>query len=227
MSRRKRKIKKRILTILIFAIVFFAGGKIGESVTEGASKLYERLTWQQPKEWNLILVNSDHVIPENYTVTLVEAEEGKYVDERIYTALNEMFVAAREDGVYPVIRDAYRSAEKQQEIMDDKIKAYKAEGYPEILAKRFAKDWVAEPGTSEHQLGMAVDINADKTLSTNQEVYDWLAENAYKYGFILRYPDDKEEITGIAYESWHYRYVGEEAAKEMYEQNLCLEEYLH
>lgn len=227
MSRRKHKVRKRIILLSLLLIIFMTGGKLGKNVADEVAKISHRLFWSQPEEWNLILINSNHAIPERYTVTLVEAEEGKYVDERIYKALNEMFVAAREEGIYPVIRDAYRSAEEQQEIMDDKINAYKAEGYPEILAKRFAKDWVAEPGTSEHQLGMAVDINADKSLSTNQEVYEWLAENAYKYGFILRYPADKEEITGIAYESWHYRYVGEEAAKEMHEQNLCLEEYLY
>ena len=156
----------------------------------------------------------------------MEAEEGKYVDERIFVALNDLFEDARTEGVYPIIRDAYRSEEEQKEIMDDKIQAYKNEGYPEVLAKHFAKDWVAEPGTSEHQLGLAVDINADKSLCTNETVYEWLAENAYKYGFILRYPKDKEDITETAYEPWHYRYVGKEAAMEMYENNLCLEEYV-
>lgn len=85
---------------------------------------------------------------------------------------------------------------------------------------------VAIPGTSEHQLGIAVDINADKAHSSNQEVYVWLADNAYKYGFILRYPLGKEKITGTAYEAWHYRYVGKEAAEEIYSKQICLEEYL-
>lgn len=71
-----------------------------------------------------------------------------------------------------------------------------------------ASEWVAAPGTSEHQLGIAVDINADKTKSTNDEVYTWLAEHAWEYGFILRYPKDKENVTGTGYEPWHYRYVG-------------------
>ena len=137
-----------------------------------------------------------------------------------------MFVVVREDGIYPVIRDAYRSNDEQKRIMKNKVESYKNEGYPEFLARRSAKDWVAEPGKSEHQLGLAVDINADKTLCTNENVYAWLAENAHQYGFILRYPKDKEDITNTAYEPWHYRFVGTEAASKMYEKNLCLEEYV-
>ncbi len=85
---------------------------------------------------------------------------------------------------------------------------------------------MGEKGTSEHELGLAVDVTADKTLCTNDTVYAWLAENAYRYGFILRYPADKESVTGIACEPWHYRYVGTQAAQTIYEQGLCLEEYL-
>ena len=85
---------------------------------------------------------------------------------------------------------------------------------------------VAVPGTSEHQLGIAVDINADEEKSKPDEVYNWLAENAHKYGFINRYPSDKTEITGIIYEPWHYRYVGRDAAEEIYKSGLCLEEYI-
>ena len=81
-------------------------------------------------------------------------------------------------------------------------------------------------GRSEHQLGLAVDINGDELHSSNDEVYSWLAENAYKYGFILRYPEGKSDITGIEYEPWHYRYVGKEAAAEIFSRSICLEEYL-
>lgn len=86
--------------------------------------------------------------------------------------------------------------------------------------------WVAIPGTSEHQIGIAVDINADKTINSSDAVYTWLAENAHKYGFIKRYPSDKTDITGVINEPWHYRYVGKEAAKEIYSQGICLEEYI-
>ena len=113
------------------------------------------------------------------------------MDSRIYPYLQEMFDAARKDGIYPVVREGYRTYEEQQKILDDKIKAYINEGYSQSRAERTAKEWVALPGTSEHQLGIAVDINADKSKSSNDEVYTWLAANAHNYGFCI----DKEGVT--------------------------------
>jgi D-alanyl-D-alanine carboxypeptidase len=160
-------------------------------------------------------------------VNLTELSNGQSVDTRIYPALQEMFDAARGDGVYPVVVSGYRSAEKQQGLLDDKIAEYRAEGCSIEEATIKAEEWVAIPGTSEHQLGIAVDINADGVNSAGFEVYDWLEDNAHKYGFILRYPADKTDITEIIYELWHYRYVGIEAAAEIHSQGLCLEEYLN
>ena len=177
------------------------------------------------EEWNLIVVNRWNVLPEDYSVELMELSNGQKIDRRIYPALQEMFDAARAEGIYPIVREGYRTAEEQQEILDEKIQIYINQGYSQSRAERTAKEWVALPGTSEHQLGIAVDINADKSKCSNEEVYTWLAENAYKYGFVLRYPMGKQEITGTSYEPWHYRYVGEEAALEIYEQGICLEEY--
>lgn len=176
-------------------------------------------------EWNLMVVNRWNELPEDYEVELVELFNGKEVDERIYPYLQEMFDAAREEGIYPIVREGYRTEAEQQVMFDEKVQAYRSEGYSRARAERTAKEWVALPGTSEHQLGIAVDINADKEKCSNEEVYAWLAENAHKYGFILRYPQGKVSITGISYEPWHYRYVGAEAAKEIYEQGICLEEY--
>ena len=138
-----------------------------------------------------------------------------------------MFDDMRAQGIYPFVRAGYRSQEEQESVLDNKIAAYQSEGYSKSRARSLALETVAEPGTSEHELGLAVDINAEEGRSTGDEVYDWLAENAYKYGFILRYPSDKAEITGIDYEPWHYRYVGKDAAKEIYESKECLEEYLN
>lgn len=177
------------------------------------------------EEWNLIVVNRWNELPEDYSVELTELSNGQKVDSRIYPYLQEMFDAARAEDVYPVVREGYRTAEEQQEILDDKIQSYINQGYSQVKAERTAKEWVALPGTSEHQLGIAVDINADKSKCSNEDVYGWLAENAYKYGFVLRYPPGKQKITGTSYEPWHYRYVGEEAAKEIYERGICLEEY--
>lgn len=92
--------------------------------------------------------------------------------------------------------------------------------------KKRAEKYVAIPDTSEHKLGLSVDINADTDKCSSEKVYQWLDENAYKYGFVKRYPEDKTDITGISNEPWHYRYVGTTAAKIMKEENLCLEEYL-
>ncbi len=178
-------------------------------------------------EWNLILVNKDHKIPYNYSPELIELSNGEKVDARIYPDLQKMFDDARAAGLQLFVRDGYRTRDEQQAIMEDKIAAYEDEGYSESDAKKLAKTYVAEPGTSEHELGLSVDINAESAGASQDAVYEWLDENAYKYGFIKRYPADKTDITGIDNEPWHYRYVGYEAAKEMKEQNLCLEEYLN
>lgn len=177
-------------------------------------------------DWNLTLVNSANYMPANYQVKLMSLSNGIQIDERIYTPLQQMFDDARKDGVYPIVRDGYRTQEEQERLMSDKIKAFESEGHSKERAKELAEGWVAIPGTSEHQLGIAIDINADSEKSTNEVVYNWLADNSYKYGFILRYPKNKTEMTGIQYEPWHYRYVGEEAAREIYSLDLCLEEYL-
>ena len=178
------------------------------------------------EEWNLIVVNQWNELPEDYHVELIELSNGQSVDCRIYSYLQEMFDAARAEGIYPIVGEGYRTAEEQQKLLDDKIQAYINQGYSKSRAERTAKEWVATPGTSEHQLGIAVDINADNFRCSDEEVYEWLDRNAHKYGFILRYPPAKQNITGISYEPWHYRYVGPEAAKEIYEQDICLEEYL-
>ena len=177
-------------------------------------------------DWNLILVNSSNYIPDDYEVELTELSNGEKVDSRIYPELQGMFNAARAEGYGLFVAAGYRTQEKQQQLLDDKIVAYEKEGYSKSEAERLAKQWVAVPGTSEHQLGIAVDINADTTKSSSDEVYNWLAQNAYKYGFIKRYPSDKTEITGVINEPWHYRYVGKEAAQEIYSQGICLEEYI-
>lgn len=191
----------------------------------GVSAVKEHTT-PIPEEWYLIVVNRWNEIPEDYSVKLTKLSNGQKVDDRIYSYLQEMFDTMRVEGIYPVVREGYRTAEEQQEILDDKIFAYVKEGYPRKKAEKLAKAWVAVPGTSEHQLGIAVDINADQSKSSNEEVYTWLAENAHSYGFILRYPQQKEDITGTSYEPWHYRYVGKEAAEIIYTDQICLEEYM-
>ena len=228
----RRKIgRKRLRAAVAIIILFMAGNTLIRSDLPsvlwemGVSAVREH-TIPIPEEWNLIVVNRWNEIPEDYSVTLTELSNGQKVDSRIYPYLQEMFDAMRADGIYPIVREGYRTAEEQQEILDERIQRYRNEGYSRSRAERLAKEWVALPGTSEHQLGIAVDINADKTRSANEDVYQWLADHAYQYGFILRYPQGKGDITGAEYEPWHYRYVGTEAALEIYQSQICLEEYM-
>ena len=177
--------------------------------------------------WEQTLVNRWNKIPENYEFELLTLDNGKQIDERIYESLQRMFDDARSQDVFPYVTEAYRSNDEQVEMMQIYIDSFIEQEYDEETAREMAEAYVALPGTSEHQLGLALDINADMNISgDSQPVYDWLAENAYRYGFILRYPEGKENITGINYEPWHYRYVGEECAGEIYREGLCLEEYL-
>lgn len=133
---------------------------------------------------------------------------------------------------HPLICSSYRTIQKQERLYKNKVNEYISQGYSQKQAEKEAGKWVAVPGTSEHHTGLAVDIVATdyQLLDENQEntpEQQWLMNNAYKYGFILRYPNGKSHITGIYYEPWHYRYVGKEVAKEIHEQGICLEEYLN
>lgn len=182
-------------------------------------------------EWSMVLVNPWNKLPDDFSVMLTELDNGNAVDSRIYNDLQEMLNDARSEGLEPLICSSYRSYELQDRLFRNKVDFYLSEGYDSYNAEREAAKWVAFPGTSEHQTGLAVDIVSIhyQLLDENQEdtpEQKWLMENSYKYGFILRYPTDKSHITGINYEPWHYRYVGKEVAKEIYEQGLCLEEYL-
>ncbi len=173
--------------------------------------------------WYFTLVNKWNPIPENYELNLVELAGGERIDQRIYEPLSQMLEAAMESNwnQLPIVVSGYRTKERQQELYDEKVAQYRRQGYSENRAKTMAEQWVAVPGYSEHQLGFAVDING-----ATYDLYLWLQENSYKYGFIFRYPGNKTEITGTAEEVWHYRYVGVEAASEIYERGICLEEYL-
>lgn len=176
-------------------------------------------------DWRLVLVNRNNPLPENFEITLKELRNSQFVDERIYPELQQMFDDARAAGYSPLINESFRSHERQQEIMDSHIANYEASGYSHDDAVTAAETEVAIPGTSEHELGLALDITTEGDIDPTGLWY-WLKENSWKYGFILRYPEEKTDITGITYEPWHFRYVGKEAAKEIYDSGVCLEEYL-
>ena len=225
---RRKSHKVKILFSLLFLIILcmMAGKVLNSDFTLLSLDNITHHVASEDNGWNLILVNRDSYIPDDYQVELTELSNGKKVDSRIYPELQEMFNDARAQGYGLFVREGYRTQEEQQQLLDEKIEAYENEGKSKSEAKKLAEQWVAIPGTSEHQLGIAVDINADTTKSSSDDVYSWLAENAHKYGFIKRYPSDKTDITGVINEPWHYRYVGKEAALEIYSQGMCLEEYI-
>ncbi len=231
--RKYRRRKRRFAGIVISIILLLIAGVFTFMMLprDGQPTLLDtieigRKTASTEHGWNLILVNEDYYIPDNYEVELTELSNGKKVDSRIYPYLQSMFDDARANGLALFVREGYRTAEEQQQIMDERVAEYQGEGYSKSEAKKLARDYVAVPDTSEHQLGLSVDINADTTKCSSDAVYDWLAENAWRYGFINRYPADKVDITGISNEPWHYRYVGKEAAQEIQSQGICLEEYI-
>lgn len=183
-----------------------------------------------PDDWRLILVNAEHTIPDGYSVELTPLKNGQYIDSRAYPDLQRMMDDMRACGLRPVICSSYRTVQKQQSLYDDKVRRCMDEGLDYGAAVIEARTWVAVPGTSEHHTGLALDIvdESYQLLDEGQEntpVQRWLMQNSYRYGFVLRYPPDKRDITGIAYEPWHYRYVGTEAAKAMHDSGICLEEY--
>ena len=226
-TRRKSYKVKILFSLLLLIILCMMAGKVLNS--DFTLLPLDNITHHVASEdngWNLILVNRNSYIPDDYKVELTELSNGEKVDSRIYPELQEMFNDARAQGYGLFVREGYRTQEEQQQLLDEKIEAYENEGKSKSEAKKLAEQWVAIPGTSEHQLGIAVDINADTTKSSSDDVYSWLAENAHKYGFIKRYPSDKTDITGVINEPWHYRYVGKEAALEIYSQGMCLEEYI-
>ncbi len=182
-------------------------------------------------DWELLLVNKNHKIPEGYSVELEEVEDGHQVDKRIAESLKQMLADARKEGLSPLICSSYRTNAKQQKLYNNKVKEYKRWGGSSEEAEELASYWVAIPGTGEHETGLAVDIVSRdyQILDEKQEQTDvqkWLIENSYKYGFTLRYPTDKKDITMINYEPWHYRYVGVDNATYMKEHDMCLEEYI-
>lgn len=182
-------------------------------------------------DWNLMLVNKQHPIPDNYTFATAQISSGgKLCDERILSPLKQMVEAAARDGVSLVVCSPYRSNNRQEMLFARKVDYYLEQGYDYMESYTLASQAVTIPGSSEHEIGLALDIITDGYCSLDEGFGDtpagrWLAQNSYKYGFVVRYLKGKEEITGIEYEPWHIRYVGVAAATVMYEEDICLEEF--
>ena len=198
---------------------------IGETRIDGATYHFS------PHGVRIVLVNPWNYIPEDYEVALKSWEGICYIAEECYAPLQQFLEACAAAGHKPALVSAYRTTENQEWLYENRIQRWMQQGYDREEATRLAGKSVAIPGTSEHQLGLAVDIVDDKYKNLDKEQEDtatqqWLMAHCWEYGFILRYPSDASEITGIIYEPWHYRYVGTEIALEMKELGITLEEYL-
>lgn len=179
----------------------------------------------------LTLVNYKNKVPDNWQVNLVPLNDRQSIDQRAYQVLQEMLDNAKKEGMNIIVCSSYRTYDKQKQLFVNKVSEYLKKGYSYNEAQDAASMWVAKPNTSEHQLGLAVDLVSrdNQRLDKSQEKTEeqrWLMENCQRYGFILRYPSDKSNLTGVNYEPWHYRYVGKEHAKKITRQGICLEEYL-
>ena len=181
--------------------------------------------------WYLKLVNRYNFLEYDFMPYLRPIGNGHYFDARAYTALLDMLASARAEGLSPIVVSSFRSVSRQTTLFNNRIQRFVDYGYSEEDAFEAARRIVAYPGTSEHNLGLAVDIvsNSYHGLTARQSQTaegQWLAANSYRYGFVLRYPYDKQHITNIIYEPWHFRYVGIYAATEMFARGLVLEEYV-
>ena len=184
-------------------------------------------------DWRLILVNPWHVLEEELDVELADTAYGYQVDARIVDDLDAMMQKAKSDGVDLLICYGYRTFAQSEALFEKQINRQLAANpsYTREQAAEAAKKWVAPPGTSDHHTGLALDIvtPSNQVLNDDFAMTDaakWMAAHGWEYGFVIRFPADKTDITGIAYESWHLRYVGREHAAVMHEKNLCLEEYV-
>lgn len=178
-------------------------------------------------DWRLVLVNYENALPKDFEPELSSIDKTREFDSRAIEYLMQMLQDMKAQGyknIWP--QSTYRSVARQEEIFNKKVKSYMSMGKTKEEAETLTLQKINKPGTSEHNLGLAVDFNnVDYNFEKSKE-YKWLMENAENYGFVLRYPRDKKDITKVDCEPWHWRYVGEEHAKKMNELNMCLEEYI-
>ena len=222
-KKNKKNSSKVILIIIFIGILVFLHQ---EGYIQFETYAINTNTMEVEDNMNIVLVNGTNKIPDDYIANLVEYN-GKLVDSSIINDLDNMFKDAKKDGVNLKINTAYRDKEEQQDIYDRRIKAYKNEGMTDKAAIEKTNSEVQKPGYSEHETWLAIDFSNPSNPEDNEPMWEWLNANSYKYGFILRYPKDKIDITKVSNEEWHYRYVGKDIAKEMKNTGECLEEYIN
>ncbi len=226
------KLKNKFVGIILVlgTIIFVGGGNplIGLSNHKDSYIKNQNLENTTANSSYLMLVNKENplsldykpsnLIKPNIKFLSSTSDESKYMEEKAAKALEELFQGAKKENIILIGSSAYRSYRSQVRVLKDEINSKGVD---------YANKYVAKPGKSEHQSGLAIDVtNEARCFDKTSPEAQWLANNAYKFGFILRYPEGKEDITGYNYEPWHIRYVGKDAAKEIYDKNITLEEYL-
>ena len=179
------------------------------------------------EDWRVVLVNGENPLPEDFTIELTKIGGSKEFDSRAANELMEMLQDMKASGASNIwIQSGYRTPEYQENLYQNKVQDFIVMGKTRQDAEVLASKWVNKSETSEHNLGLAVDFNNVKKDFENTKEFAWLVKNAENYGFILRYKEEKQDITKVNYEPWHWRYVGKEHAIEMNKLDMCLEEYV-
>ncbi len=224
-----------IMLLIVFVIWHKTKSKLSEETQICQSNLLQTIennveipnSKKEITDWKLILVNYENSLPDDFEIDLANIDKTRKFDSRAIQFLNEMLQAMKSDGITNVwVQSAYRSVEHQEKVFERKVKQYEQQGKSHEEAEKLALQTINKPGTSEHNLGLAVDFNYVDYHFDETAGFIWLKENAEKYGFILRYAKEKESITKVDYEPWHWRYVGTENAMKMNEMRMCLEEYV-
>lgn len=194
------------------------------SAAVGPTEIDGQIYYFTPNGIMVVLVNADHPVPDYYELELENFLPWHDVASIALEPLTRMLEDCVDAGYPYEFNSAYRSIKVQEDILYARTQEHIAIGFSEEEAYAEARKTVALPGTSEHHLGLAVDVlNVD---NAEKKALDWLGEHCWEYGFILRYAEEKASITGIVYEPWHFRYVGTRVSMEMKDSGLCLEEYL-
>ena len=226
------KLKNKFIGIIVvLGVIIFIGGKnplvglsnhkdtyLSETSTNVSSNSSKYLMLVNKKNPLGLDYEPDNLVKPNVKFLRDTSDESRYMDETAAKALEELFQVAKSENINLIGSSAYRSYKSQVRVLKDEISSKGVD---------YANKYVAKPGKSEHQSGLSIDVtNEARCFDKTSPEAQWLANNAYRFGFILRYPEGKEDITGYNYEPWHIRYVGKDAAKEIYEKNITLEEYL-
>ncbi len=227
------KLKNKFIGIIVvLGVIIFIGGKnplvglsnhkdtyLSETSTNVSSNSSKYLMLVNKKNPLGLDYEPDNLVKPNVKFLRDTSDESRYMDETAAKALEELFQVAKSENINLIGSSAYRSYKSQVRVLKDEISSKGVD---------YANKYVAKPGKSEHQSGLSIDVtNEARCFDKTSPEAQWLANNAYRFGFILRYPEGKEDITGYNYEPWHIRYVGKDAAKEIYEKNITLEEYLN